>query len=458
MMDLSSKLDVAQLNDITKYTEMRLDSPSKYACAEALALYEQNILPEHEIHKLCEDTVKQRLYNPAATIVPQEYIKHFKETSKLVPVAYNGLKKQLTVVALTEFDTTYEPLPGIKVFIFYVPIYIYFKRYIEAYGTHPDLLRLPARTVFNMILREAMDMRAADITLSTNGLSSRVYYNARKQKVDSHIMMLPGMLEDVIKILTIEDPQTAENSRNPKYVGVDLNDDYRGRVVVNKTYKGYAVTIRLLPNKFFDNTLDDCNLKPQTIDFMRTEFLNRENGLRVIAGPTMSGKNTTILASLNELLHIRNLKVVSIEQPVEQELPGIEQINCTTAEEYSENINSLIRQNPDFVYITEMNDYTSRDIMRISNTGKRTVSTIHANSCSDVFPRLMDITNLSIDRIIQSIHSIVYQELIRDDSKDMLYPVNRYIYLSKERKKDLYGKSFGDVMKLLESWEGGDVW
>ena len=173
MMDLSSKLNVAQLSDVLQYTDMRLDRPSKYVCAEAIALYEQNVLPEAEIHKLCEDTVHRKLYNPAATIVPQEYVKHFKETSKMVPIAYNAFKKQLTVVALTELDTNYEPLPGVKVFIFYVPIYIYFKRYVETYGAHEDLLKPPADTIFKMIIREATDMRAADITLSTNGLKGK---------------------------------------------------------------------------------------------------------------------------------------------------------------------------------------------------------------------------------------------------------------------------------------------
>lgn len=457
MLNLNTILDVSQIAEVNKYTELRLNRPSKYVCAESIALYEQRILPEEEIHKLCEQAVKRKLYNPASSIVPREIVKHFRETSEMVPIAYNSYKKQLTVVAITELGDTYEPIPGVKVFVVYVPLYIYFKRYIEIYGNHPDLLPVPAKTIYSIIIQEATDLKAADITLSTNGLNSRVYFNVRKQKVDSHVIMQASMLEDIIKILTIEDPKTAFDNK-PKYVGVNINDHYRGRIVINKTYKGSAVTIRLLPNSYFDNTLEDCNLKPQTIEFLRNDFMNRENGLRLIAGPTMSGKNTTILSCLNELLHLRSLKIVSIEMPVEQELPGIEQINCTTMEEYKTNINSLIRQNPDFVYVTEMNDDTSVDVLRAANTGKRSISTIHANSCSDIIPRLMDITGLSIDRIIQPLHSLVYQELIRDDLKNMLVPVNRYVYLSKERKQSLYGKTFGEVMAMIDSWEGGDIW
>lgn len=457
MLNLSTILDVSVIAEVNKYTNLRLNKPSKYVCAESIALYEQRLLPEEEIHKLCEKAVKRKLYNPASSIVPREIVKHFRETSEMVPIAYNSFKKQVTCVALTELGTTYEPLPNTKVFIFYVPLYVYFKRYLEVYGSHPDLLPIPAKTIYSIILQEATELKAADITMSTNGLNSRVYFNVKKHKVDSHVIMQASMLEDIVKILTIEDPKVAFDN-NPKYVGVNINDYYRGRVVINKTYKGLAVTIRLLPNKYFDNTLDDCNLKPETIKFLRTDFMNRENGLRLIAGPTMSGKNTTILSCLNELLHVHSLKVVSIEMPVEQELPGIEQINCTTMEEYKANINSLIRQNPDFVYVTEMNDDTSVDVLRAANTGKRSISTLHANSCSDIIPRLMDITGLPIDRIIQPLHSLVYQELIYDEKNAILIPVNRYVYLSKERKKSLYGKSFGEVISMIDSWEGGDVW
>lgn len=457
MLNLNTILDVEKIREVNEYTHLRLNNPSKYVCAEAIALYEQRLLPEEEIHKLCEKAVRRKLYNPASSIVPRSIIKHFKETSQMVPIAYNSYLKQLTVVTLTELGELYEPLPGIRVFVNYVPIYVYFQRYVEVYGSHPDLLPIPAKMIYDIIIQEATDKKAADITLSTNGLNSSVYFNVKKRKVNSHVIMQAHMLDDVIKILTIEDPKVAFDNK-PKYVGVNINEYYRGRVVINKTYNGSAITIRLLPNDYFDLTLDDCNLKPETVSFMRQDFMNRENGLRIIAGPTMSGKNTTIMACLNELLHLYDLKVVSIEMPVEQELPGLEQINCTTMEEYKANITSLIRQNPDFVYVTEMNDDTAVDVLRAANTGKRSISTLHANSCSDIIPRLMDITGLSMDRIIQPLHSLVYQELIEDTKADRLVPVSRYVYLSKERKKSLYGKSFGEVISMIDSWEGGDVW
>ena len=186
--------------------------------------------------------------------------------------------------------------------------------------------------------------------------------------------------------------------------------------------------------------------------------MDRGLGLRLIVGSTMSGKNTTALACLRELTIEDKYKVVSIEMPVEQELEGVEQINCNDEDEYDANINSLLRQNPDIVYITETGDTTATSIMRVTNTGKRVISTLHANSCADVIGRLQDITGLTTDRIIQTLHSIVYQELVRDEETDTVRPKNKFIYLSQDRKSQLYGRPYGEIILKLKQWEGGDVW
>ena len=186
--------------------------------------------------------------------------------------------------------------------------------------------------------------------------------------------------------------------------------------------------------------------------------MNREKGLRITVGGTASGKNTTNLAMLREFTMREDNKVVSIEMPVEQILPGIEQINCDTEEEYRLNVESLLRQNPDMVYFTEMTDMTGDSIMKIANTGKIVMTTVHANSVSDTIGRLQDITGYSIDKIIQTLHSIIYQELVRDEEEDKIYPKNRYVYLSADRKAKLYGKDYGEVLLMIQKWEGGDVW
>lgn len=167
----------------------------------------------------------------------------------------------------------------------------------------------------------------------------------------------------------------------------------------------------------------------------------------------MSGKNTTILSALIELVKKDAMKIVSLEQPVEMLVEGIEQINAETDDEFTENADSLLRQNPDIIYFTEITDRTGITIMQCCNTAKAVFSSIHANSISQVLFRLQDITKLPLDRLILSLHSCVYQELVRDDKTDTVKPYNRCLYFDDDLKMRLYGKQMGEIIGILSAIE-----
>lgn len=456
MLNLNGVISVETIHELESYTELRLRDKSKYNTAEALGMYEQRLLPNEEIFALCEEASGVDLYTPVPSFIPTDIIRHF-HGSEVVPVSFSPMRGVVTCVALPEIGKRYPVLNSYTVDIVYTTIYNYFYEYIKQYGTHPDLKKVPSKVLWDSIVNEAITLDAADVTISSNGKAARVYYNVRKRKVSSQRILTGDNLDDIIKLLCIQSPMDY-STRRPKYVGVSLNEFYRGRVVINHKYRGFEITTRLLPNAAFNKDLNDCNLTPGVVNFIRKYMINRELGLRLIVGSTMSGKNTTALAMLNEYIQDNDVKVVSIEMPVEQELEGVEQINCEDEEEYDENVNSLLRQNPDFVYLTEIFDTTAKSVMRTTNTGKKVLSTIHANSCADVIGRLQDITGLSTDRIIQTLHSVLFQELVRDEEEDKLYPRNRYVYFSQERKASLYGKSYGEVILKIQEWEGGDVW
>lgn len=456
MLNLNGIVPVEVIHELDSYTGLRFRDKNKYVCAEALGLYEQRLIPNDEILSLCEASMQEDLFIPATSYIPVDIVRHFVG-SQVVPVSYSPMRGVVTCVALPEIGEQYPPINGYTVAVVHTPIYNYFQEYTKQFGNHPDLCDVPAKHLIDSIVNEGIALGAADITISSVGRSASIYFDVRKKKVYSQRILSSDNIEDIIKLLCFESPMN-DATKEPKYVGVTLNDFYRGRVCINHKYHGYEITIRLLPNEAFEKSLESLNLTKETVQFLRGKFMNKELGLRLIVGSTMSGKNTTALACLREITLPDALKVVSIEMPVEQELDGVEQINCDTEEEYELNINSLIRQNPGFVYLTEIGDTTATPIMRVTNTGKRILSTIHANSCADVIGRLQDITGLSIDRIIQTIHSIVYQELVRDEATDTVRPKNKFIYLSQDRKNQLYGKSYGDVLLKLGQWEGGDVW
>ena len=456
MLNLNGIVPVETIHELDAYTSLRLRDKMQFVTAEALGLYEQKLLPNDEIFALCEEASGKDLYIPLTSYIPDDLVAQFRG-SKIVPVSFSPMRSIITCVALPELGTDHMPPQGYSVDIVYTTIYNYFEEYIKQFGQHPALLEVPAKQLLDSIVNEAIAIDAADITISSKGRAANVYYNVRKKKVESQRILTGDNLESIIKILCIQSPM--DNTTNkPKYVGVSLNDFYRGRVVINHKYKGFAITMRLLPNAAFNKRFEDLHLTKETIAFIRTYMMNRELGLRLIVGSTMSGKNTTALALLGEYTNRYEVKVVSVEMPVEQELHGIEQINCEDEDEYDANINSLIRQNPDFIYLTEVGDTTATSVMRVTNTGKKILSTLHCNGVSAVVGRIQDITQLSTDRIIQSLHSVIYQELVRDEETDTVSPKCRFVYFSQERKAALYGKSYGEVILKIKEWEGGDVW
>ena len=242
----------------------------------------------------------------------------------------------------------------------------------------------------------------------------------------------------------------------PQDTAVELTPDYRGRVCVTHKYKGYMITIRVLPKKAFDDTFDKLNISLKSQEFLKDAFLDVESGLHIVCGATMSGKNTTILACLRQIALKDYIKIVSVERPVEQELFGVEQISCETDEEYSAVCESLIRMNPDLVYITEINDKCADSVMKVANTGKCVIATIHANGVPYILDRLEDVTGQEADKLLVNIHSVVYQELVRDEQTDTIKPKLRFLKFTDEVKQKLFDKTRGQRYQILKELEDGD--
>lgn len=338
-----------------------------------------------------------------------------------------------------------------------VPIYYYVELREQQFGTPDFLADLPIKDKWEFIVNEALSLDASDITITNVHSGAKVYYNVRKTKVRSKRKIRPEDVGELANLLAAGAKATmADESAKPRYFAIDINKQNRGRVVINKTYYGRLITIRVLPNTVLKKSLEDLHIEPNTCEFIRETVLSPEKGLRLFIGETMSGKNTTILSALLELVKTDRYKIVSLEQPVEILVDGIEQIQAETDDEFALNADSLLRQNPDVVYFTEITARTATAIMQQSNTAKAVFSSIHANSIADVLFRLEDITHMPIDRIILTLHSCVYQELVRDDRTDTVKPYNRCLYFSQDLKMQLYGKSVAEITGILSAEE--DRW
>lgn len=440
---------------IDSKTELRFKDRSQFVTPEALIIHEQQIVSDERLLEACQMSYNTILVTPKVRYIPKDIIALF-ENLNVVVLDYDVAESIITLGTIPEFRDVKKKIFMDKydVKVVYVPIYYYVELRTKQYSEPDFLAELPLRDKWDFIVQEAITLGASDITITNTASGAKVYYNARKTKVMSKRQIKQQDVDDIAKLLAASSNATiADVSSKPRFFSIDINKQNRGRVVINKTYYGLLVTIRVLPNSILDKSLEQLNISENTCEFIRETMLSQEKGLRLFIGETMSGKNTTILCALRELVEKKIFKIVSLEQPVEILVDGVEQINAETDEEFILNADSLLRQNPDIVYFTEITARTAVSIMQQSNTAKAVFSTIHANSIAEVLFRLQDITNLPIDRIILTLHSCVYQELVRDDKTDTIVPYNRCVYFSDDLKMRLYGKSVAEIIGILQGEE-----
>lgn len=455
MLNLDGILSKDDIQAVRTFTELRFADSKSLKTPEALVLWEEGYLSSEAIKQLCERYYGEQLYEPVNSYVPDEVLQAYRNTG-CVPVSFESMKQRIVLVAVHDFDVSEElTYRDYTIQVKYTTLNYYLKVYSKAYGIHPCLREIPAKLSFESIIREAINLGAIDVTVDSEKNCTRVFYNVRKKRVDSAKVYSSEFMNKLIELLTFSSPMDMEAAK-PKDLDVDLNSEYRGRVQINPTVYGFSVTIRLLPNRVFNLSLGDLSLSEKTKHFLETAFLDRTPGLRLMVGATMAGKNTTLLSVLNTIVKNGNYKVVSIEMPVEQKLPGVIQISAKKEEEFKANIESMIKANPDYLYVTEIRDSIGLPVVNVTNTGKCVFSTLHANGVSATISRLIDITGLSQDRVIQTLHSVCYQELVRNESDDRLYPRNRFVWFTDELKLRLYGKSLGEVVKIVEDVEDGD--
>jgi Tfp pilus assembly pilus retraction ATPase PilT len=432
---------------------LRFKDHTKFKTPEALIIYEQRLLDNETLLDLCSVEYGMQLEIPKISYLPKEILSHFSKFS-CIPLKYDTLNGVIHVGVVPELATHIEPFSHTETEVHYVPIHYFVEQYTNMYSSPEFLYRIPDMDLFKFIVQEAVDLGASDITIVAMRTKADLFYNVRKKKVYGKRMLGKNEISEISNLICTKagNPRIMGN-RDPKFVGIDLDENHRGRVAITNTYYGDEISIRVFSNEIFETTLEELNLDDKTIKFIRDKFISQEPGLRLLIGATASGKNTTILAALNEMLSNDVFKAVSAEMPVENLVDRIIAHDCSSEEEYRKVVQSFIRQNPDIVYMTEMTDLTALEILKNVNTGKVAFSSIHSNSIASTIARIQDITGQSADRIIMNLHSCILQKLVRIEEEDRLQPITKCLFFSEELKARLIGKSIGEIYLILSEEE-----
>jgi type II secretory ATPase GspE/PulE/Tfp pilus assembly ATPase PilB-like protein len=179
------------------------------------------------------------------------------------------------------------------------------------------------------------------------------------------------------------------------------------------TAYGESVVMRLLDSKAASLNIENLGIRPEVLPALKKEIA-KPNGLILTTGPTGSGKTTTLYAIINNL-NQSGTKIITLEDPIEYQLSGINQsqVDSKHGFSFSEGLRSVLRQDPNVVMVGEIRDLETAEIaIQASLTGHLVLSTLHTNDASGVIPRLIDI-GVKPYFLVPSINAVIGQRLVR---------------------------------------------
>ncbi len=246
--------------------------------------------------------------------------------------------------------------------------------------------------VVNYILSKAIKERASDIHIESLYNRLRIRY-----RIDGRLIFqtdLPKSLADAvtrrIKVLAhINVTDSADTQDGHIYVTLDGND-VDMRVSATNTVLGPSITIRILTKELGLRDLDDLGMLPRVLHNLQ-ELLDRPSGLILFSGPTGSGKTTSLYSCLN-YLNKDDIKICTIESPVEYSIEGVAQyqLKGDSGTPVSEVVKAMLHHDPDVIVLGEINNETSAiAAVEAALTGHKVFSTIHSDDAIGAVQRLI---------------------------------------------------------------------
>ena len=248
--------------------------------------------------------------------------------------------------------------------------------------------------IVDYIICNAINERASDIHIDPLYDRLRVRY-----RIDGTLFYktdLPNTLSDSLirRVRVLSNIDIADSSVNLEghmYVTLD-NKDIDLRVSIYPTVLGDAITIRVLTKEIGLRDLEDLGMLPKVLSTLK-DMLHSPSGLIMFTGPTGSGKTTSLYACLNHM-NKADVKICTIEDPVEYSIEGISQcqVKGATEQQMSDKIKSMMHQDPDVIVLGEINnEVTAIGAVQATLSGHKVFSTIHTDDSIGAIMRLMEL-------------------------------------------------------------------
>ncbi|MHC4862913.1 MAG: GspE/PulE family protein [Planctomycetota bacterium] len=269
----------------------------------------------------------------------------------------------------------------------------------------------------NQLLADALSSDATDLHIEPYEDDIKVRYridgmlhDARipntvrhfREGITSRVKIISGL--DIAEKRLPQDGRSQVNLAGHKF---DL------RVSILPTRYGEAINIRILPQGTLISDLPSLGMAEQEVNKL-TKLISKPHGIILVTGPTGSGKTTTLYTCMN-LLRRTNQKILTIEDPVEYEMPGIVQMQVHPAIgfTFARALRSMLRHDPDIMLVGEIRDLeTAETAIRTALTGHLVFSTLHTNDAASAIARLLDM-GIEPYLVASSVEAILAQRLVR---------------------------------------------
>jgi len=316
-----------------------------------------------------------------------------------------------------------------------------------------DFEKTPVVELVNEILVDASKRGASDIHFDPqeNYLKTRI-------RIDGELIDYTDIPNNIAKNLVtrlkIISGMNITESRLPQdgAIKATLEDiDLDLRVSALPTNKGEKIVIRILDYSLSLAGLESLGFSPENFKKV-LKMISIPNGIILVTGATGSGKSTTVYSILQRL-NKENTNIISVEDPIEMDIEGINQIqtNSEIGLDFATVLRSILRQDPNIIMIGEIRDTeTAKIAVRASITGHLVLSTIHTNDSLNTIERLLD---MDVERYLlaSALTGIISQKLAR-----RLCPHCRKLRPTNDYEKDIIKKVTGKVVEEIYTAEGCD--
>lgn len=276
-------------------------------------------------------------------------------------------------------------------------------------------LEAPIAKIVDLLIEYAYQNKSSDIHIEPKEEGSLVRF--RIDGVLHDVLSLPKAFQDqlITRIKVLSKLRTDEHlsAQDGKMQAVVEEEELDVRVSIVPIVEGEKAVLRLLSSKSRQFSLSELGMNEGDLEKVKKGYI-KPYGMLLSTGPTGSGKTTTIYAIL-KIINTRDKNIATIEDPVEYDIEGINQIqvNSKTNLTFANGLRSILRQDPDIIFVGEVRDEETADIaINSAMTGHLVLSTIHTNDAATTLPRLIDM-HIEPFLIASTVNVIIGQRLVR---------------------------------------------